>query len=530
MMIKNSSRARVIAIVVALAIIEVVLAGHTVSLSQTLQIEDKISVSDQNRDPAQTEPSKQSQTSTPKQITVGDINVSGSLRIRAENSGWFETPNFDDDYTFGAALLRVSFWQQHRTVDWLIEGEFPVLLNLPRNAVAPAAQGQLGLGASYYVANRGQDASAVLKQAFVRVKRIGGDKPASMRVGRFEFFEGAETAPANTTLAVLKRDHIAQRLIGPFSFSHVGRSFDAVQYVRNTKTSNITFVGGRAVEGVFQLRSLKELDVDFWYGAYTKPLSVRRFESEFRLLGLHYHDGRPVLKIDNRVQASRQADARNIRINTFGGHYIAAVQTLGGTADLLAWGVGQFGHWGTQRHRAGALAVEGGFQFGGASAAKLKPWLRAGYFRSSGDHDPEDDKHSTFFQLLPTPRIYARFPFYNLMNNEDLFAQLRLAPNPRLSLRADVRHLRLSNKNDLWYSGGGAFQQNSFGYAGRPSGGRRSLGTVFDLSAEYTVNPTVTLSFYAAGVRGGAVQANIYPSGGRNPLARFIYFEMTKRF
>jgi len=469
------------------------------------------------------------QPAPPKQIRVGGAQLSGSLRARVENWGWFETPGAEDAYTFGAAVLRLSLGQQREKFDWIIEGEFPFLFNLPERAVAPAPQGQLGLGAAYFAANGRQDASAVLKQAFVRAKGIFGDKPSSLRFGRFEFAEGAETTPADATLAALKREHIAHRLVGPFSFSHVGRSFDGVHYVRNTKAENITFVGARAVEGVFQLRALNQLDVDFLYGAYTKPLPGKKVEGELRLFGLAYHDGRGALKTDNRPLAARRLDAENIRVNTFGGHYVAAVKTRRGTADLLGWGVGQFGRWGTQDHRAGALALEGGFQPAGP-LARVKTWVRAGYFRSTGDGDPADDRHTTFFQALPTPRLYARFPFYNLMNSEDAFVQLKMKPHARLGLRADVRALRLSDAADLWYSGGGAFQQNSFGYAGRPSGGSRSLGTLFDLSADISVAANTTLTFYGAGVRGGRVQSHTYPAGGANPAARYFYAELTQRF
>lgn len=465
----------------------------------------------------------------PKQLKLGKVNLSGSLRLRAESYGWFETTGFQDGYTFGAAQLRLSLGQQRERWDWLVEGEFPVLFNLPARAVAPAPRGQLGLGASYFAANGRQDASAVLKQAYVKAKGLFGDGRSSLKVGRFEFVEGTETTPKDATLAALKRERLAHRLIGNFGFSHVGRSFDAVQYVRDNKASNFTFVGGRAVEGVFQLRALKELDVDFWYGAYTKPLHARRVESEFRLFGLHYHDGRGALKTDNRTTAARRADTENIRINTVGGHYIAAVATKRGTLDLLAWGVGQFGRWGSLAHRAGAVAFEGGFQPAG-SLSKVKTWVRAGYFRSTGDGDPADARHETFFQVLPTPRVYARFPFYNLMNSEDAFAQLSLKPHARLALRADLHALRLSNARDLWYAGGGAFQETTFGYQGRPSGGRRSLGTLFDLSADVSVTPTTTLTFYGAGVRGGAVASSVYPAGGDNPTARLIYAELTKRF
>jgi hypothetical protein len=477
------------------------------------------------QNPATAKPQSQP-ASTYQPLKIGPVTFSGSLRVRVEDWDWFETPAADGDYTFGAAQLKLSVGQQKEKFDWQIEGEFPWLINLPKNAVAPAPQGQLGLGAAYFAASGTRDASAVLKQAFVRVKGLGGDKASSLRVGRFEFAEGSEITPKDATLATLKRDHIAHRLLGPFSFSHVGRSFDGIQYVRNTGESNITFVGARATEGVFQLNANREMDIDFYYGAYTKPLPGKSAQSEVRAFALHYHDGRNALKTDNRAAVARAADGENIRVTTVGGHYIGAIKAGSGTVDLLAWGVGQFGSWGRLDHRAGAIATEGGYKFG----VKTSPWVRAGYFRSTGDGDPTDGDHTTFFQVLPTPRIYARFPFFNLMNNEDIFVQLRLKPHPRVSLRGDVHHLRLSNTRDLWYIGGGAFQDQTFGYTGRPSGGRKGLGTLFDLSADFTVTETTVLSLYASGVRGGGVQRFIYPAGGNPTSARFIYFELSQRF
>ncbi len=93
----------------------------------------------------------------------------------------------------------------------------------------------------------------------------------------------------------------------------------------------------------------------------------------------------------------------------------------------------------------------------------------------SGDHDPNDSAHGTFFQLLPTPRLYARFPFFNLMNSTDGFGELILRPSKRLLTRIDVHSLHLADPNDLWYQGGGAFQPTTFGYVGQPGGGRRGL-------------------------------------------------------
>ena len=90
--------------------------------------------------------------------------------------------------------------------------------------------------------------------------------------------------------------------------------------------------------------------------------------------------------------------------------------------------------------------------------------------------------------MLPTPRVYARFPFYNLMNNEDIFVQAIAKPNPKTTLRADVHRVRLSSAGDLWYLGGGAFNDPVFGFQGRPSGGQKGLATVFDLSLYYNLN------------------------------------------
>lgn len=466
-----------------------------------------------------------SKAQSSNEIKIGGVTFSGSIRLRVENWNWFETSAADDSYTFGAALLRLSLSQKTERIDWQVEGAFPALINLPDRAIAPP-QGQLGVGASYFAANGAQDGTAILKQAFVRVKGLAGDTASSLRIGRFEFADGTEIIPSDPTLAVLKRDHIAHRLIGPFSFTHIQRSFDGAHYVRNAKSYNLTVLGARPTEGVFQLNANRELDVDFYYGALTKSIGHQNANSEIRAFALHYHDGRRALKTDNRAETDRRADGENIRLTTVGGHYIGAIKAGAGIIDMLAWGVGQFGDWGNLNHKAAAIAVEGGYQF----AVRAKPWLRAGYFRSTGDSDPGDRYHTTFFQALPTPRIYARFPFYNLMNNEDMFAQLRLKPHTRLTVRADLRHLRLSNEKDLWYLGGGAFQKNTFGYVGRPSGGSKTLGTLADLSVDYSLAEKTALTFYLGGVRGGGVQSNIYPQGGSAPGSRFLYFEVTQRF
>lgn len=459
--------------------------------------------------------------SAPKKI--GGLTITGSSRARFEAWDWFDAPGFDDRYNFGAVLSRVGVGQQRERVDWQVEGAFPLLLNLPDHAIAPAPQGQLGLGAAYSAANGGLNASAFLKEAFVRFKGIGGDRSSSVRFGRFDFADGAEVTPRDSTLAALKREHVAHRLISNFGFSHVQRSFDGVHYARQTPRNNFTFVAARPTEGVFQLRGMKELDVDVSYGSFTRQMSYKQTESEARVFALYYHDGRSTLKVDNRPSAVRTVDQQNIRLTTLGGHHLSTFTARGGKVDLLLWGVGQVGEWGALSHRASALAAEAGYQ----PNLKLKPWFRAGYFRGSGDGDAADRRHGTFFQVLPTPRLFARFPFYNLMNNEDTFAQITLRPHARVTLRTDVHHLQLSNANDLWYSGGGAFQDTTFGYAGRPSNGDTNLATMLDVSVDYEHSRMSSFTLYLASALGQGVASRIYPARDR---ARLTYLEFMRRF
>jgi Alginate export len=465
----------------------------------------------------------QAQTPPPAQPPSDTIQFSGSLRFRSETWGWFDTSSANPDYTFFATLLRLSLSQRKEDWDWQAEFALPLLANLPGKSIAPAPQGQLGLGASYYAANSDTaPANLFLKQGFIRFKSIFGDKPSNLRFGRFEFVDGSESVPRSPTLAALIRGRIAHRLVGNFGFTHVGRSFDGVEYVRGTPRSNVTFVAARATQGVFQVNGWGELDTDILYGSLTRPVGKKAL-GEWRLFALSYHDGRPVLKTDNRPATARMGDQRNIRITSLGGDYLQTVKAGAATIDALVWAVAQFGHWGVLEHRAGAAAAEGGIQPGW----RLKPWIRGGYFFGSGDQNPADGNHGTFFQVLPTPRIYARFPFYNLMNNQDVFGEFILRPSAKWTLRSDAHFLRLSSLSDLWYAGGGAFQATTFGYLGRPSGGARSLANVYDFSADYQLTEHLALTGYYALADGKTVIEKIYPNGSNG---QFVYAELNWKF
>jgi Alginate export len=467
-----------------------------------------------------------SQTPPAAPLKIGDVAVSGSLRTRVESWDWFEG-NANNDYTFPGSILRLSLSESRHGFDWHVELALPFLLNLPDGAIAGGAQGQFGLGAAYFAANGRNTKAAMLfpKQGYVRFTELGGVAGQSLKLGRMEFIDGAEVTPKDVTLAALKRDRIAHRLIGNFGFSDVGRSFDGAQYMLNRSSLNFTALAARPTRGVFQVDGWGELNANIFYGALTKQKTRKSGGSEVRLFGLEYSDYRDgVVKVDNRAPASRSADAGHIHLFTYGGHYLRSRTSRLGTHDLLFWGARQMGTWGRLAHRAGSFAIEGGWQPPGLRA--VRPWLRAGYNYGSGDPNPNDGSHGTFFQILPTPRVYGRFPFFNMMNSRDLFGELILRPGKRLAVRADAHALSLSDRNDLWYSGGGMFQPWTFGYTGRPSNGQSSLANLYDISADYSVNPHVSIAAYFGHAAGKRAIQSVFPNG-RN--ANFGYLELLFR-
>jgi hypothetical protein len=449
----------------------------------------------------------------------GGVVFSSTIRSRTYAWDWFgDEPG--GDYIYQGTQVRGGLARSSARHDWQIEFEVPFMVALPSDAVAPPPQGQLGLGASYYAANDNSrhPAALFLKQLFVRFKGIGGVAGQSLKVGRQEFNDGLEAMPSHATLLALNRDRISQRVLGNFGFSDVLRSLDGAQYVFSTPARTFTALAARPTQGVFQVNGWRELDINVFYGSLTGRSGGERSPGHWRLFGFGYHDYRDgVAKTDNRPAPARTADTESIVVGTFGGNILQIASTPAGPVDLLFWGVVQTGSWGTLSHRAGAYAVEAGWQ--PAALRRLRPWIRAGYNYSSGDGDPTDGRHGTFFQGLPTARIYARMPFFNLMNNVDAFGSLVLRPSPRLTVRADVHALSLADRRDLWYSGGGAFQPNTFGFAGRPSNGHTDLATLYDLSADITLHPRVALNVYFAHARSGGVARTIYPTSDHGQLA-----------
>ena len=457
---------------------------------------------------------------------LGPLEFTVNWRLRSEVWDWFEpAAPAQNSYAFEHSLLRIGLSQKTERFEWLVEGAQDAIVNLPTGAVLPGAPGQLGLGGTYYAANgnRQNNVNAFFRQAYFGVALSSN---AKLRLGRFTFLDGAEVTPKDKLLATVVATRISQRLIGDFGFSAVGRSYDGAQLAFDSKAGNFTFLGARPTRGVYQIDAMGELDIDLFYGAYTLSISRGKSAGQFRLFGLGYLDERSsVLKTDNRTTPFRSADHDPIRIGTYGANYVHVFNTQDhGKFDFLLWGAVQNGGWGVLTQRSAAFAGEAGWQ---PAVGFVSPWFRVGYSYGSGDSDPTDGRHGTFFQVLPTPRTYARFPFYNMMNNEDFFASSVFRLPHSLVFRSELHALRLADSNDLWYSGGGAFQPHTFGYTGRNTGGSRGLANVWDLSMDVPLRYGFSLTTYYAHAWGKSAVASIYPPG---TSAQFGYVETNFHF
>jgi hypothetical protein len=250
--------------------------------------------------------------------------------------------------------------------------------------------------------------------------------------------------------------------------------------------------------------------------------SVAVRATDVNLFALHYRDTRPVrARPDNTGLGAERVD---VGISTLGASAIGSAQRGRGEVDWFAWFAGQTGSWYSERHRAWSLALEGGYQW----TAPWRPWLRGGILHASGDDDPRDGRHGTFFPMLPTVRKYVFTASYAPMNLRDLFVELSVRPTPRLTARVDARRLSLAESADLWYSGSGAGQRigSSFGYAGRRSSGLTGLGSVAEGAADVTLNRHWSINGFVGVIRGGSVVTSLFAG----EWLRFGYLESVVQF
>jgi hypothetical protein len=433
--------------------------------------------------------------------------LSGSNRLRGEFANWFEPapPNDNHRYNFLGNRTQFGLMVARAPLTAFVQYQHTELVNVPANAP--------GVGGTYFQNTHSHfQEQGWLRQGWMQVAPTVGGWRLTFQGGRLRFLDGAETVSSDPALQWLKTARVAERLIGPFDFTHVGRSFDGARLAAENEAVNVTGFALWPTSGGFEISAGRGMDVNL-AGLSTTIKDRPSFPgTEARFFWIYYHDGRPSdgddVALDNRPLPERQADHDAITLQTLGANLLHVEPIGPGKADALVWIAGQVGAWQSQEQGSWGVGTELGYQMPSWWAS---PWVRAGFFRSSGDDDPTDDHHGTFFQLIPTPRVYAQTPFYNLMNNQDVFAQAILKPLANLTVRTDFHWLQVSSHDDILYFGGGATKQDFFGYGGTPAGGHHQVGYVSEIAVSYKPLPILELAAYYGHAFGGSVVENGFP-------------------
>jgi hypothetical protein len=374
------------------------------------------------------------------------------------------------------------------------------LENLPTNAAGPGA---LGPGAFYYAAT-GVRYSYQLYLGELTVRLKSADRRLSITAGRMPFTSGGEITAAYPALESLKRERLHSRLIGNFEWSFYQRRFDGARVDIDRPRWHFTAGAFMPTQGGYEeSTNLTIQKIQIASSALTRK--ARR--SEAQIFAYVYRDRRPAAAVvDNTARRDRPID---VTIATIGGSYAKVAELRTGELDVLAWGAWQAGDWYGSTHRGASAAVELGHRW---TRAPLAPWLRAGYLHASGDDDPNDPAHRTFFQMLPSSRQYSLSSVFAQMNARDAFIQAWFEPG-RLRARIEVHAIHLANARDLWYHGSGATARSGrfFGFAGRAGDGvSTSLGTVVEGTIDVPIRKYWSINAYGGAMQGGGVVSRMF--------------------
>ena len=377
------------------------------------------------------------------------------------------------------------------------EGQFALVTGLSENAN--------GAAAVYRADTKGgmDDTNSALKvtQLWLEAR----SETAQGRLGRQIINMGTLTTYPEADWKYLKRARLSQRLVGTVGWTHGMRSYDGVSGLFKLTGTDLHVFAAQPTTGVFAIRTGYEQQKDVLVGA--ADLTVRRGtameNTEMTAFILGYSDTRDPADI-----AGLSGD---IRIYTLGGSLLGIYPMQSGRFDALLWGSYQVGTYtdtiaGSVHeldHTAWALVGEVGYQF---TSLPMAPWLRTGINAASGDDDPNDDAHNTFFNVLPTNHPYYGYAdqlaFQNLVN---WFAQLKLKPTDKFAVEVFLHRFWLADANDTRYFGTGAFNRKALGFGRSDSHGSRDVGIEMDVVVSYRVGDHWSLAAGYAYMSGGDV-------------------------
>jgi hypothetical protein len=395
---------------------------------------------------------------------------------RVEGWSFFEPPEGGGDPTYAMLGNRATLGVRVDSRRLRIQGslQYAQMVGLPPRSIGP---GPLGPGPLFYISAQSSRAFQLyFKTLSLRLKDVV--PRLSVEFGRMTYESGERTP-------------FAGRLIGNAEWSVFERAFDGARIDYE----------GRAwrVHGSFVMPT---------QGAYEESASptIGRVQlatasasrGGFELFAHNYRDRRAIpARPDNTGAGAPRID---IRLQTLGSSFTRTVAGL----DVQLWGAWQRGDWYGDDHRAVSASAQAEYRW---TDVRAQPSLTGGVLYGSGDDDPNDATHGTFFPMVPTTAPPVLAGTYALMNIRDVYIAGRATPHDKLTLSTRVHRLSLARRHDRWYSGTGAtaFAGSYFGYSSRSSTLATSLGTFLEVSAESAVTTHWRIAATAGFIRGGDV-------------------------
>lgn len=389
-----------------------------------------------------------------------------------------------------------------------------------RDAFSLFAQGQYvridsmspdtsGVALAYRLNTPGGDESSTdsvkIRQLFAELNGLD----STLRAGRQDIKMGTVVRYDEADWTFVKTTRISQRLVGTVGWTDVERSYDGLSAVsRAVPGHTVHAFVAQPTTGVFDVPSAYQRQNDITFGGidWTVERGTWLRDVELGAFGLAYDDGRPV------SDGGRTGD---VDVYTVGA-WLLGIHPLGpGRFDWLLWGAFQWGDFSTTTaadpadatldHLAGAGLAEVGYRLPDVFG---EPWLRVGVNVSSGDGNPDDGDHNTFFNMLPTNHGFYGYAdqlaFQNLLNP---FVQLRVKPHRRVTFELMWHWFHLTTNDDAKYAGTGAFNKDGFGYVARSSQGQSDVGHELDLTVVIAVHDHVELRTGYSHLFGGDVLA-----------------------
>jgi len=360
-----------------------------------------------------------------------------------------------------------------------------------------------------------------LQQGWLEYKPIEG---LSLRGGRQGINLGTTLKYKERDWTYVKFQRESQRLIGTVAWSTAARSYDGGTTALDMKGYLLYGFAAQPTTGVFDIRGGYKPQNHVVFGGmdFTVKRGTWVHNTEFRSFFIGYLDTRDPDEVAGLFGP--------IRTYTLGGSVLGIYPLGPGKLDVLVWVAGQWGSYvgstpsGVRDldHAAWALLAEVGYQF----ALPFEPWLRTGVNVASGDGNPDDGKHNTFFNLLPTNHLYYgsldQLAFQNLIN---WFAQFKFSPIPKVAVNFFVHRFWLMSDRDSVYSGTGAFNRSTLGFAAASSNGSGTVGTEIDVTATYQFNEHVGFTGGYSYMFGGPVYQT-----SSNRDTKWVFAEMLLKY